>query len=95
MIDREEFTDAVHSVFGDSVEDLLFNISKGTRTEDFNLFLQNDTVFIIDTVNEIFINWYKLGHVGRSLQICGRNANNWKVPELKQFLRNLKNQLKL
>lgn len=68
MIYREIFCNFIKSIFKDyEIEALLDVIERCENTEYFIIDYLNETVLIYDTINELYISWYKVNHIGRSL----------------------------
>lgn len=92
MITREVFNEVFESVFGDNGMEFLNRIAEGFSTSNYKGFLHDDTVFIIDLLNEELITWYKLTHIGRSLKIT--DSGMTKV-DLTKLFAEIKGELEL
>ena len=74
MNDRKDIQEAYDEVFySDKYKDIDFIglIADGLSTENYEAFLKDEEVYIIDWKNKRLVNWYKLGHVGRCLRVIG------------------------
>lgn len=47
----------------------MFNEGKNIVTDNFILFREEEEIFIIYTYNMFIINWYKLYHIGRCINL--------------------------
>lgn len=64
---REEVAKAYNLLTDEEQEKLLYKIEVSCNTEDIIVQYLNSTVLIYDTINDYFLSWYKLTHIGRSL----------------------------
>lgn len=68
MIDRDLFCNILYTTFNHSeLEILLDVIERRENTKVFIIDYLNETVLIYDTVDDLYITWYKLTHIGRDI----------------------------
>ena len=68
-IDREIFTNIFTSIFSnDNISKILDIIYSGYESEKYKCWIYDDEVYLLNKETGMFINWYKLDHIGRCLQ---------------------------
>ena len=88
---RDLFCNAVTKIFGDSTVFLDFLEDEKYSTK-YDCYLDYDGEnYIINRENGEYINWYKLAHIGRSINVstssCYKNVSEW----FEEFLVEFKN----
>lgn len=84
-ITRELFVNAYSEVLSkEYYEKLLDSVEACENKNGWIMQYHNDTVLIYDTATDEYISWYKITHIGRSL-----NTNINTVYDLKAFLRRI------
>lgn len=88
----DQFCNAVSKVFGDSMEFLDFLEDEKYSTNKYDCYLDyNGENYIIDRETGEYINWYKLDHIGRcinlSIFILRTSVTKW----IEEFLVEFKN----
>lgn len=91
MITREDFVDAIKLSY-DNPEDFIRDL-KANVAAHFEVFVSIDNnpedadVLILDTLQTLFITWYKMEHFGRCIQ-----SNITESEELYEFIKRFKEQ---
>lgn len=86
---RDLFCNAVTKVFGDSMSFLDFLENEEYSTVKYDCYLDyNGENYIINRETGEYINWYKLDHIGRCINISTlliyKNNLDWYVPKFFQ-----------
>ena len=84
-MERETLIEAYEEVFekGEYKNfDFLGFIADGYSSSNYDIFLHEEEVYIIDWKNNRFINWYKLSHIGRCLRIIGTDPTKEDIIKL-------------
>lgn len=68
MISREILTNMFNNLNYEQQDKLLDLIEYGQNKDGYIFQYHNETALIYDTYNDNFISWYKLTHIGRSIQ---------------------------
>lgn len=91
LISRDKFVQILKEIFSDKLEDFLelFQEGKIITTDNFNLYRNEEEIYIVSTKYLYIINWYKLYHIGRCLSF----SYNISEVELKELLTSLKREL--
>ena len=91
-ITREQFAHSFNKVFYNSWDKLFDKILEGFKTTNFKCFWFDETVYIVDLLNEELITWYKLAHIGRALKITKDDAT---IEYIEDMFKEFKEELKL
>ena len=88
---RDLFCNAVTKIFGDSMTFLNFLKNEEYSTVKYDCFLDyNGENYIINRETGEYINWYKLSHIGRSINISILNPDTTIPKWIEEFLTKFK-----